>query len=377
MTEKQKQLILIGVSFFIVYIFAAARPIPIETILSPRWFISLESNYPIAAADNVSADQEEPELLPFYLGGQQGRHFGYVDKHGNFTINQDLKGNRDVSFSADSWVEYDAIPHTLEVRNPLNQLILKIEGGRGYPLFLDQRIFLVGSGQNSLSALNDSGAVLWTYDFAAPVTVIDAASGFVLAGLLDGTVEVLNHQGKRIFFFEPGGSRRSVIYGCAISQDGSRLAVISGIDLQRFLLLERYGNENPEQSGGIEYKVIYHEFLEEGFRRPVHIEFIDNDSRIAFERQGGVGLYEIRSRTSLKLPLAGEIKELDTVGSDRLLFIITAQGELQKHLVAVRLPGTIIIEAPFKSKNSFLGRRDSRIYVGGNMTLASFELEKK
>ncbi|MDR2484663.1 MAG: WD40 repeat domain-containing protein [Treponema sp.] len=377
MNEKQKQLILIGVSFFIIYIFVAARPIPIETILSPRWFISLESNYPIAAVDNIPVGQEQPKLLPFYLGGQQGRHFGYVDENGNFTINQALKGNRDVSFSADNWVEYDAIPHTLEVRNPLNQLVLKIEEGRGYPLFLDQRIFLLGSGQNSLSALNDSGAVLWTYDFAAPVTVMDAASGFVLAGLLDGTVEVLNQQGKRIFFFEPGGSRRSVIYGCAISQDGSRLAVISGIDLQRFLLLERYGNENPEQSGSIEYKVIYHEFLEEGFRRPVHIEFIDNDSRIAFERQGGVGLYEIRSRTSLKLPLAGEIKELDTVGRDRLLFIITAQGELQKHLVAVRLPGTIIIEAPFKSKNSFLGRRDSRIYVGGNMTLASFELEKK
>jgi hypothetical protein len=369
-TEKQKKALLIGAACFVIYVFAAAQPIPMETILTARWFFSVESSHPAAKPD----PQTQTKLLPFSLGGRLG-HFGYVDKDGNFTINQTMKEQRSVSLSPSAWAEHDSAPEEIQVRNPLNQMILAITGKEGYPFFRDEKIFLLGKHQTSLTRLDDSGEIIWTYDFAAPLTVVDAAAGLVLAGLLDGTVEVLNEKGRRIFAFEPGGSRRSVIYGAAMSKDGGRLAVVSGIDLQRFLLLERYGDE--EVSGGVEYKVIYHEFLEEGFRRAVYVQFIDHDGRVAFERQGGLGLYEIRSRSSLKLPLTGEIREIDSAGGDRLLFLITAQGQGRNRLVAVRLPGTIIIEAPFKSEHVFLGRQDSRIYVGGNLTLASFELEKK
>jgi len=351
MNSKQKKLLIIGIIFFVIYTFAAARPIPIETILSPKWFISLESNYPTAIPDDTT------ELLPFFLGSRPGGYFGFVDKEGNFTINQVLRANREVSLSPTNWAEYDTLPRNIEVRNPLNQRVLQIENVRGYPLFLDNRIFIISNGQNSISAVNDEGETLW-----------------VLAGLLDGTVEVLNNEGKRVFSFVPGGSRRSVIYGCAISRDGSRIAIVSGIDLQRFLLLERHGTE---QAGNIDYRVIFHEFLEEGFRRAVHVSFIDNDSRVVFERQGGLGIYEIRSRTSLRIPLQGEIISVDGFGSDRLLFLITSEENSQKRLVVIRLPGTIVISAPFKSENSFLGRQGSIVYIGGNMTLAAFELEKK
>ena len=368
MSGKQKKLLIIGVIFFVIYTFAAARPVPIETILSPKWFISLESNYPTAILDDTS------ELLPFFLGNRPGGHFGYVDKEGNFTINQVLRANREVSLSPTNWAEYDALPRNIEVRNPLNQRVLQIENVRGYPLFLDNRIFIISNVQNSISEINSEGGILWSYDFASIITTIDAAAGLLLAGLLDGTVEVLNNEGQRVFSFVPGGSRRSIIYGCAISRDGSRIAIVSGIDLQRFLLLERYGTE---QGGNIDYRVIFHEFLEEGFRRAVYVSFIDNDSRVIFERQGGLGIYEIRSRTSLRIPLRGEIRNIDEFGSDRLLFLITSEENFQKRLVVVRLPGTIIISAPFKSENSFLGRQASIIYIGGNMTLAAFELEKK
>jgi hypothetical protein len=41
------------------------------------------------------------------------------------------------------------------------------------------------------------------------------------------------------------------------------------------------------------------------------------------------------------------------------------------------LPGIIVMEAPFKSETVFFKRRLSELYVGGNTTLASFELGKK
>jgi hypothetical protein len=213
------------------------------------------------------------------------------------------------------------------------------------------------------------GEELWTHDFPAPLTCIDAAGGHLLAGTLDGAVELLDFTGNPVFTpFEPGGSRISVILGCALSQDASRLALISGVEKQRFLFLERSGDT---------YKVVYHEFLSDGFRRPVHIRFINNDAQIVFEREEGLGIFIISSRTSTKVNLDGEIVALDDSGEDGFLFLITSQSQNEKRFIAVRHPGLIVNEAPFKSKNAFLARQQNRLYLGGDLLMASFELEKK
>jgi hypothetical protein len=362
---KKKRKLLVCLALFTVYIFAAARPVPQETILVPRWFSSLESGYPVAFSgevpDSLPASAAEP--IPFRLE----KRFGYVNQDGRFSINQVLSG--ELSLSRDYWAEYEAIPESIDVRDPRGETALKIEKGRGHPLFLDNRIFLVGDEQTSLSALDERGEILWTYDFAAPLTCIDAAAGMVLTGSLDGAVEVLDASGRRVFLDRPAGSRISVILGCSLSRDGNMMGIISGVDDQRFLLLERFGTG--------EYRVSYHEFLEDGFRRPVHISFIDRDNRIAFERQGGLGIYELNTRISRKIPLEGEIVALDGVGNDGLFFMISARGGLEKRLVGIDLPGTVIMEAPFKSRGVFLERRGSLLYLGGGSTLASFKLEKR
>jgi hypothetical protein len=368
--NKRKIWIGAGIALFLIYVFASARPIPEEIIIKPRWLSSLESNYPVILEQGENGGPKP--AIPFTLGGR----FGYVDSHGYFPVNQAAAGSQapgdNLSFSENYWAQYGAKPEFLEIMNSEGRLVMRIENSRGYPLFLDDKIFILGYEQNSLSALDENGNILWTYDFAAPLTCIDAAAGFVLAGSLDGAIEVLDSGGKRIFFFEPGGSRLSVVTGCAMSRDASRLGIVSGIDDQRFLLLERFGDTSPG-----EYKVVYHEFLDDGFRRPVYIYFIDGDSRIIFERSEGLGVYSIDARSSVKIPLEGDIAALEHKGSGGFLFVITSQSSLEKKLVAIRLPGTIELQAPFKSDTVFLEREGSRLYVGGGMTLASFELEKR
>jgi hypothetical protein len=359
--EKKKYWFVLVLLFFIIYVFIAAQPVPVETVLTSRWLISVESNF----ADVPNANPEGAQgaaLFPFRLGNR----FGYVDAGGRFAVNQEKKG--EVALSGDNWAEYEAVPETIEVRDPRNNTVLTIRGARGYPMFLDKRILLVNSEQNALSAVDEAGEIRWTYDFAAPLTCVDAAAGLILAGSLDGIVELLDDQGQMVFFFVPGGSRRAVIQGCRISSDGSKLAIISGIDDQRFLLLERFGDT---------YKVVYHEFLEDGFRRAVHLAFIDHDTRVVFEREGGLGIFEIGARTSVKLPLEGEIAAIDESGTGGLIFIITSGPDRQKNLLAVGFPGTVLIDTPFKSETIFLGRHDSRLYIGGGMTLASFELDRR
>jgi hypothetical protein len=313
-------------------------------------------------------DQPGEYLAPFKLGN----HFGYTDAQGRFAINRLIKdaggGKAGVSLSEHRWAEFDAAPRAISIRSPKGESLLTIENARGYPLFLDGKIFLIGEEQTSLSLVDEGGGLLWTYDFAAPLTCIDAAADLILTGSLDGIVELLDSSGKRVHAFEPGGSRLAVILGCRISRDGSRLAVISGYDDQRFLLQERFGSV---------YNTVYHEFLEDGFRHAVHISFVENDSWIAFERQGGMGLYEIETRRSVKAPLKGAMAALDETGGDGLIFAVSSLGDRSKILSVVRLPGIIVLEAPFKSERIFFARRLSEIYLGGNTTLASFELGKK
>jgi hypothetical protein len=407
---KYTSRILISLIIFIGYFFTTAQPIPVETIMVPRWLSSLESNYPVYfdgtapaqtgeladSAENTAGQsqdalvqaaetegrepQREPQNSPagtpvdtptgsgaeFLLPFELGTRFGYVDPEGRYVINREREGY--LSISENHWAEYKAQAETIEVMDPRNKLVAKLTEPRGYPLFLDNRLFIINEEQNALTAVDEAGEKIWSYDFASLITDIDAAAGLILIGFLDGTVELLNNQGKRVFFFEPGGSRLSVICACRISHDGTKLAVISGYDDQRFLLLEKSSDS---------YKVIYHEFLSGGFRRAVHLAFIDNDRRVVFEREGGLEIYDIAGRTNVKVNLDGKINALDNSGEDNLLFVITSQSELRKELVGIRLPGEIIMEAPFKSRNAFLGRKGERLYVGGGNVIAAFELHRR
>jgi len=372
MMKADKKIGLIaGIVLFAFYFFMAARPIPLETVLIPRWLNSVESGTPAylgggpVQSGETEADESSPQRMPFTLGDR----FGYISRDGLFSVNQVKKAN--VSLSRERWAEYEEEPSRIAVYNDAGEAVTVIENLRAYPFFLDGRTFLISSEQNAISAIDESGAVSWTYEFASPLTCVDSAAGLLLAGSLDGVAVLLNSEGKRIFSFEPGGSQYSIILGCAIAHDGSRLALISGIDGQRFLVLERFGSNSGE------YKVVYHEFLGGGFRRPVYISFVENDRWIVFERGGGLGFYEISSRKSDKVELNGEVYDIDHSGGKGMIFAVISHSESDKELVGIRLPGRIIIESPFKSEQVFLGRMDSRLILGGGQTLVSFDMEKR
>jgi hypothetical protein len=291
MAQKKKTIrFLIIFLLTVIYFLVAARPVPREVILAVQWLSSVESESPVL----LKTPQTSGQLLPFALGS----HFGYVDSSGKFMINK-IKSS-DIYLDEKMWTETASSPSGIEIKDILQETVIKIDNVNGYPVLLDNRVFILGSNQNELSEIGSDGKVLWTYEYGAPLTCIDSAAGLVLTGSLDGIIEILDSTGDRIYYFEPGGSRYAVILGCAISHNGSRIGIISGIDKQRFILLERFVNTN-------EYRVVYHEFLETGFRRPVHISFIDEDRRIVFEREGGLGCYSIRSRRAIFIPLDGEI----------------------------------------------------------------------
>jgi len=385
--RKKSVRVIIIILIFILYFFIAARPIPRETVLAQRWINSLAQT---ALGDIYRAEAgEKPEAAPVVLSGDLlpftlGARFGYVDALGQFALNK-VKTN-DIYLSPNMWSEYGAEPADILVNNILYNTEIKIEKAGGYPVLLDNRVFIFGSEQNSLSEIDEYGKIKWIYEFGAPLTCMDAVSGLVLTGSLDGVVEVFNSEGGRIFYFEPGGSRYSVILGGALSKNGSHIGIICGIDEQRFLLFERFG------SAGGEYKIIYHEFIGAGFRRPVRIQFIDEDARVVFERSGGIGCYTIKSRRGITIPLDGDIAAFDESGDRGLFFLVTSHPYQNNKLIGIKFPqekwftfsgnapeDLIFLKAPFKSENVFLGRTSdgSSVVAGGGTSLISFNLEEK
>ncbi|MDR2144360.1 MAG: WD40 repeat domain-containing protein [Treponema sp.] len=357
--EKKVFFFSAGALIFLLYILVAAQPIPPETVLVNNWLKDLESDF------NAEEDPGGAFIVPFVLGGR----FGYAGAGGELILNKTRE--KYVSVSEKYWSEYDPAPEELVIQKTSGGEAIRISPAKGYPVFLDGRIFIISKDQCSLSELDEEGKTIWNYDFEAPITSFDAAGGCVLAGTLDGMVELLDGEGKTVFPSYAPSARITVILGCRISSDASKLALVAGIDQQRFMFLERYGDSD--------YRVTYHEFLKgQAFRRELHMAFVNNDSTVVFEQEGGLGIFDVKTRTKTILPLEGTIQALDGTGEDGLLFLVTAgkSENTRKRLIALNLPGRVLVNVPFTGENTFLARRGKELFVGGGMTLASFSLDR-
>ncbi|MDR0663809.1 MAG: WD40 repeat domain-containing protein [Spirochaetaceae bacterium] len=361
---KKKYAAFIAVFALVLYAFVAAAPVPEEMVLSMNWINSLETEY-----EQYAPDSGSELMIPFELGD----YFGYVSPEGRFSVKRVKKDY--VSLSDYFWAEYDAEATDIEVKDTYNTTVFSIKDNAGYPFFLDSRSFIMHQEQNSVSRLKtvSGGAArivdaAWTYDFASTVTCVDAAAGVFLAGTLDGAIELIDDNGKRVYFSEPSGSRIAGVYGCALSKDGKKIAIVAGLDKQRFILFEQFG---------LTWRITFHEFLEEGLRRNVFVMFIDESSKVVFERENGLGIYDMKSRSSYRIPLDGEIAALDGNGDDEMIFLVSSKNQKEKKLVGVKFPDIVMIEAPFNSEHTFLSRRSSDLLIGGKSALASFKIEKK
>ncbi|MDR0389399.1 MAG: WD40 repeat domain-containing protein [Spirochaetaceae bacterium] len=362
MTKKKRLYgITLGIFLFLGYVFLAAQPVPVELLIEARWISSLDKGAAEPGIVDKIPSAGSGRLIPFRLG----QHFGYVDSAGRFTVNR-IQENY-ISLSPGAWTEYPQLPEVLDIRNPRDETMQTVPSPSGYPVFLDGDLYLMGGDQVSLKALDGEGNDTWTYFFGAPLTGIDAAAGAILAGLLDGTIELISSEGVLLYTFEPGGSRIPCIYGCAISEDASKIALISGLDEQRFLFLEKSGDT---------YRVAYHESLGEGFRRPVQLYFIDSGRRAVFERPGGLGIFDTVQRKSVTLPLRGNVYAIDNQGGGDFLFVITEEGNT-KNLVAIRYPERVFLKAAFKSDAAFLARHENELYIGGGQSLMAFEITSR
>lgn len=352
--KKRRNWVVLGSIAFIAYIFAASTPIGSETVLKPVWLRR-------PAVGETGGKKSGDGLVPYLSDAA----FGYFDADGEFAFVK-RRGERTV-LSDRYWADFGRTPEGIGLHGSDGELLFSVVEN-GYPYFADGRVFIVGAEQNSVAALDDSGKVVWRRDFPAPITCADAAAGLVLFGLLDGTIELIDSKGARVFAFEPGGSRLPVIAAARLSPDGKRIALISGIDPQRFVLLSRSGQT---------YKVGHHEYMDRGFRRPVQLAFVDGADYVAFEREnGGLAVHDVSSRKTALLDMRGRVLAFEDDRSDKRFFLISDAGPYRE-LVGVKVPSEVFMRAPFENSDTFIARRGDKLYVGGGGSVAALEITTK
>ncbi|MCK5736860.1 MAG: hypothetical protein KAH21_10290, partial [Spirochaetaceae bacterium] len=130
---------------------------------------------------------------------------------------------------------------------------------------------------------------------------------------LDGRVELIDDSGSVILKYRPGGSRVEAIYAGALSGDGLRIALISGLDPQRFILME-------ERKNG--YRPVAHHDTGTDFRRSVSIGFVRNGKQVIYENNGYVDVVDLNSYGFHSLELSGRLVNwIDNLVSDTLLLM--------------------------------------------------------
>jgi hypothetical protein len=337
----------------LLYAFIAARPVPPELVFSPVWLKSLVSSY----AGNAGAP-----LVPFAVG----KYFGYVSQDGVFSLLREKTGYLEQSDT--QFAEFSGQPNEIAFISPLGKRLSVLKKPSGYPFFRDGHAFVISREQNAISMLSQDNETLWRYDYSAPVLCADAAAGMLAAGALDGSITILDYTGHLVHRTEPSGSRIPIIVGCALSPDGRKVALVSGIDQQRFLLITHEGGA---------WRISHHEFIGEGFRRPVPMRFVGGSRYVVYECAGGVGIYDSYTFSSRRVPLQGRVMSVADSPADKMFFVIDAVGARDRSLVAVQYGGSVVITAPFTSDDSFLRFEAGALYWGGSGKLAAFRLDKR
>ena len=255
---KQRGVFLIGAILMGIYYFLFPRGTGKEMVLVPRATTSL-SSYDIqtAAASGKLLSVRSGDTAAYF-----NDDFEPVARYGADRMAVD-----------DHWLVVSG-GAGLDLIDPDGRLRSRLNAD-AVPVASDGSLYLYEPDIGRLRRVDPSnGAELWSLDLLSPVTVLDSAAGRTFLGLLDGRALILDEDGEILLRYRPGGSRVEAIFGGSLSDDGRRLALISGLDPQRFVLLE-------ERKNG--FRPVSHHDTGSDFRRFVPVGFVNNGRRVIYE----------------------------------------------------------------------------------------------
>jgi hypothetical protein len=342
-----------SVIFLSIYMFVAAIPIGPDVSFHPVWTRDLGAAPALAPTDGdkkeaVPADAlKRPDLEPFALGDR----FGYFLPDGKI-VGSSRTASRS-SVSGIGWTVYGENARDTAVYSPDGSLRMTVLGS-GFVHLDGDRTYLFLPGGDAVSQITTGGKAAWTREHTAPITAFHSSRAGTVIGYADGMLACVRADGSEAFSFYPGGSDTEIILGAAISEDGSLVACVSGIDRQRFLLVSVGENQ---------YKVAFHQWLEGNVREQAFVDFEENGDYAFFQTAKGLGIADTKKRTVEIVPIEGRIRAAGECPGDAL-FVVLSETDGAYALSAIERPDHLVARMAFRAKDAFLVQRGTAVYLG-------------
>ena len=335
--SRSARLMLFAPVVIILHLLLFPYPLGRELVVVPRWAVSVQPPDQPGAVSNVTGNAQDAapraglDAVPFHLGDL----FGYVSPGGALAHLE--RALYQVTIAPTGYVAYGRLDTDWILRGP-NGDSQGAYSSYGYPLLGSEgrRLLVVKTDLSGIQELARTGDVLWSRDFPAPVTSASAEADLTAAGLLNGSLMVLDRQGAVVLDARPGPSRIRVIYGVSLSQDGRLLAAVSGIDPQRITLWRR------SESG---FDAFDARIIPTSFRREVRVSFSPNGRVLLLEGNAAVGAYRIALHRLTWLPVAGSLQAVSFLDRENTV-AITAGSTTSNQLILFEPPQSPFLSVP-------------------------------
>jgi hypothetical protein len=295
----------------------------------------------------MEAEREENNLSSFKIGDI----FGFIDLSGNLKYLDHV--DYQVTISDKNFINYSNLPNTFVIQNMDGEYVSSF-WTNGYPMYISNRLFMVKNDTTGISEINEQGEMLWSSEFTSLLTSISITEEYVLAGLLDGRLILLDSLGKTVFEVLPGGSRIQVIYACSINSDATLIAGISGINPQRFFYIKGPVFENS---------AVNFIDLEDEFRREIFISFGDSEKYIFFEGIACLNVFDIQQNKLKQIPVAGSIKSVEEFEMRGIVSVLSESGTWTE-LKIIRLDNNLIYREIIPRNNVFMDNIYDSLLIG-------------
>ncbi len=345
-------LILAAAGFSLVYILCAARPLSKEYQFTPEWKISVSV---------PSVTEPEPGKKQLYF--KLGQSLGYFSDDGKVSLYRSFPSKASVSGSY--FALYTPEAQETPFFNPRGEKCGVISQA-GFPYFDEDRIFVMLPGGSSFAKCAQDGSSRWTYYGTVPVTAFASNRNCTAAGFADGTIKVFeNTGGETEIDFAPGGSDYPVILGLDISPDGEYVASVSGHERQRFVLAKK----EPGQP-----KIVFHEFLDKDIQYRTLVYFCSDGKRVLYNYLDTLGIYDLDSGRSYKIPLSSRIISVEETGS--LVFLLGRNGSTYTVYI---LEKTNRVEGSFsfEADSAFIRTDGDTLFIGKDTSVSKISVTRE
>lgn len=348
--SKKSAFAIVAISFCLLYIVFAIKPIDKEYQLNPEWKIDV-------ANPQITTNPISEKKLYFKLG----QSMGYFTPDGEVT--RFISFPYKASINESGYVSYSENNSNATVFSPDGKELCTLKQS-GFPYLSKNKIFIFQPGGTSFLMCDNEGNTKWNYSGISPISAFNTSENAVAAGFADGTICEFDLDGKLINKFAPTGSNYQGIYGIAVSNDGKLIAAISGMDRQRFLVFSIEGRNS---------KIIYHSYIDDEIPLQEVVYFSNDNKNVLYNHGRHISIFDIPSKKEVDIYINGHV--LKIIENEKNFFVLSKNKDIFSVHIIEKF-ATLTGSFSFKAKHAFIETLDDNLYVGRDTQISCIKITK-